>query len=322
MQKFLFIFSFFILLHGQSHGQQWLVPADTLHPVRSNIAFAVGGVTYLGFSTGLYYAWYKQFDRTGFHFFNDIHEWNQMDKAGHIHSAYFQGVIAYKGMRWAGMNKQKSMLTGIITGTVFQSTLEIMDGFSSKWGFSWSDMAANVVGTSTFALQQHFWDEQRISLKVSSIPVKYPEQIVFSTDQSSSMSLGKRAESLYGSNYFEKFLKDYNAQAYWASFNVHAFLADGNKWPEWLNIALGYGAENMYGGFDNVWYDQGATYILDPVLYPRYRQFYLGFDFNLPGMKPKNPFLKTIFSMLDVFRIPAPAIEINTRGEVVFHLLR
>ena len=245
-----------------------------------------------------------------------------MDKAGHIHSAYFQGIITYKGMRWAGVSKSNSLLTGIITGTVFQSTLEVMDGFSSKWGFSWSDISANLIGTSAFALQQHYWDDQRISFKVSYIPVKYPQDLIFSTDENSFTRLDKRAASLYGTNHFERFLKDYNAQTYWASFNIHSLLPEGNRWPAWLNVAIGYGAENMYGGFDNFWHENGVAYILDPVIYPRYRQFYIGLDLDLPKLNPGNNVLKTLCTAFNIFKIPMPALEINTRGQLVFHLLR
>ena len=106
------------------------------------------------------------------------------------------------------------------------------------------------------------------------------------------------------------------------SVNVHSFLQKGNKWPVWLNIAVGYGAENMFGGFENRWSEDGQNFIADNLIYPRYRQFYIGLDVDLPYIKPKNPFLKTIFSIINIFKIPSPALEINTQGNVVFHLLR
>ncbi len=303
-------------------GQRFLEPADSINKARVTTALISGGAIYTGFSTGFYYAWYRNYGQSHFHFFNDLHEWNQMDKAGHIHSAYFQGLIPYTAMRWAGVSEQKSILTGIVTGTLFQTTLEIMDGFSSKWGFSISDMAANLTGTSIFAFQQYYWHQQRIIFKVSSLPVSYHHEPIYSTDGLAVTTLADRAQDLYGNGFFERFLKDYNAQAYWASFDIHAMLHEGNQWPSWLNLALGYGANNMYGGFDNTWQENGHTFTLDNKIYPRYRQFFIGIDLNLPGLKPKSPFLKTIFSTLNIFRIPAPALEINTRGEVVFHLFR
>ena len=307
---------------GSLSSQSYLTPSDTLNKKRFNTALGFTAATYATFSVILYNTWYKKFDRSSFHFFNDVDEWKQMDKIGHTHTAYFQSALWYKGAKWTGLNEQKSIFTGMICGTLFQSTLEVMDGFSSKWGFSIPDMAANIAGVSGFALQQHYWKDQRITLKVSSIPVSYSSEPILSESTSSTSSLSTRADQLFGANYFERFLKDYNAQTYWASVNVHSFLQKGNKWPAWLNIAVGYGAENMFGGFENRWSEDGQNFIADNLIYPRYRQFYIGLDVDLPKIKPKNPFLKTIFSIINIFKIPSPALEINTQGIVVFHLLR
>ncbi|MFZ1558642.1 MAG: DUF2279 domain-containing protein [Saprospiraceae bacterium] len=307
---------------GSLSSQSYLTPSDTLNKKRFNTALGFTAATYATFSVILYNTWYKKFDRSSFHFFNDVDEWKQMDKIGHTHTAYFQSALWYKGAKWTGLNEKKSIFTGMICGTLFQSTLEVMDGFSSKWGFSIPDMAANIAGVSGFALQQHYWQDQRITLKVSSIPVSYSSDPILSESTSSTSSLSTRADQLFGANYFESFLKDYNAQTYWASVNVHSFLQKGNKWPVWLNIAVGYGAENMFGGFENRWSEDGQNFIADNLIYPRYRQFYIGLDVDLPKIKPKNPFLKTIFSIINIFKIPSPALEINTQGIVVFHLLR
>lgn len=307
---------------GSLSSQSYLTPSDTLNKKRFNTALGFTAATYATFSVILYNTWYKKFDRSSFHFFNDVDEWKQMDKIGHTHTAYFQSALWYKGAKWTGLNEKKSIFTGLICGTLFQSTLEVMDGFSSKWGFSIPDMAANIAGVSGFALQQHYWQDQRITLKVSSIPVSYSSDPILSESTSSTSSLSTRADQLFGANYFERFLKDYNAQTYWASVNVHSFLQKGNKWPVWLNIAVGYGAENMFGGFENRWSEDSQNFIADNLIYPRYRQFYIGLDVDLPKIKPKNPFLKTIFSIINIFKIPSPALEINTQGNVVFHLLR
>ena len=47
---------------------------------------ALGATTLSYF--GLYNLWYKNYQQTSFHFFNDLEEWNYMDKAGHIYSSY------------------------------------------------------------------------------------------------------------------------------------------------------------------------------------------------------------------------------------------
>ena len=47
------------------------------------------------------------------------------------------------------------------------TTVEVFDGFSSEWGFSWGDMLANTTGTTLYISQELLWKEQRIVPKFS-----------------------------------------------------------------------------------------------------------------------------------------------------------
>ena len=53
----------------------------------------------------------------------------------------------------------------------------------------------------------------------------------------------------------ERMLKDYNGQTYWLSANLKSFF-QGSNIPAWLNVAVGYGADGMFGGFENKWIDE------------------------------------------------------------------
>ena len=55
--------------------------------------------------------------------------------------------------------------------------------------------------------------------------------------------------------------------------------------------------------------------------YPRTRQWYLSPDIDFRKIKTKSPFLKTVFSVLNIFKIPAPALEYNTTGRWRWHWL-
>ncbi len=311
-----------LLGHYLISSQSFFIPSDTLNQKRVYSSLGIAAIASTTFAIGLYNTWYKKFDVEPFHFFNDWGEWNHMDKAGHIQTAYFQSLLCYKGAVWTGMNKKNSILTGFVCGMIFQTTVEVFDGFSSKWGFSIPDMVANVSGAGVFALQQKYWNEQRISIKISSIPIHYSPSPIYSDDKAGSSSLFNRSNNLYGSNFFERYLKDYNAQTYWASVNVNSFLAKGNGWPKWLNIAFGLGAENLYGGFENAWIENNYSFALNNETYPRYRQFFLSLDVDFAKLNPKSPFLRTLCSGLNIFKMPSPAIEFNTEGRIVLHLLR
>lgn len=320
--RILFLVIFFSILQSRICSQSFFSPSDTLNKTRVYAALGVTTAVSTSFAIGLYNTWYAKYEKEPFHFFNDMGEWRYMDKVGHIHTAYFQGYLSYKGAKWTGLDNRKSIMTGIICSTIFQGTVEMFDAYSAKWGFSIGDMAANITGTTIFATQQYLWNEQKIIIKISSFPKSYSTNPIISIDGNSTTDLKTRTNELFGRGYFERYLKDYNAQTYWASFNLHALLREGNRWPSWLNIAVGYGAENLYGGFDNTWSTNGRTFALDTEKYPRISQFYISPDIDFSKIKTKSPFLKSLFTGLNIFKMPSPAIEINTNGQILFHLFK
>lgn len=288
-----------------------LAPADSLNKTRLYSGIGVGAVTYGIFAFGLNDAWYADFDRSGFHLFNDWGEWEHMDKFGHAYNGYFQSRLVYQGARWTGLNKNQSIWVGIGTSMLFQTTIEVLDGFSKEWGFSIPDMAFNVGGAALFGLQQHYWDEQKIRLKLSSHPRTYPNDIVISNN-GQSLALKQRAEDLYGADLLTRILKDYNAQTVWVSANIASFVETPTCLPKWLNIAVGYGAENMYGGFDNEWEtDDGDVFFTDR---DRYRQYYLSFDIDMTRIKTNNDFVRTLLSILNIIKLPSPTLEYSRGG--------
>ncbi|WP_170110340.1 DUF2279 domain-containing protein [Flavilitoribacter nigricans] len=302
----------------------FLAPADTFHKGRFWSAAGAGSLIYGGFAYGLYQSWYKDYELTGFHTFDDLREWQQMDKAGHIFTTHFESNLLYSGARWAGVPPKTARWTAVGAALWLQTTVEVMDGFSEKWGFSWSDMAANLAGAGLFVGQEYLWQEQRILLKVSSdIGKQYPEEILTTADGMHTTTLAERAASLYGSSFGERFIKDYNAQTIWASVNIRSFAGPANNWPAWLNVAFGYGSENMFGGFDNKWTDSdsGGLFRLSTADYPRYRQYYLSLDVDLSRIKTKSRLLRTFLRCINYVKIPAPALEINGLGQVKGHWL-
>jgi hypothetical protein len=294
----------------------WDVP-DSLHRGRFWTAAGTGTVAYTGTLLTLNNLWYTKYPRTSFHLFDDSREWQQMDKAGHMFTAYFEADWLYHIARWTGMREKSSIWAGALMATSLQATVETLDGFSSQWGFSLSDFGSNIAGGLLWASQQAGWKEQRIRMKVSSTYRTYPAFPVYSNIPDGMTTLDARAKDLFGKNILQSFLKDYNAQTIWLSFNVHSFLKEESKFPKWLNVAAGYGAENMFGGFENKWKeDDGSEYVLNENQFPRYSQYYISPDIDLSKIKTKSKFVNTLFCMLNIFKIPAPALEINGKGGV------
>jgi hypothetical protein len=222
--------------------------------------------------------------------------------------------------KWAGVSQRKSILYGAAVGMALQLTIETLDGFSAEWGFSMGDLAANTIGSGILVGQELLWKEQRILFKFSTHYRYYNEQ-----------QLANRANELYGKSIPERALKDYNAQSYWLSGNISSFIKSGNKFPKWLNIAVGYGADNLYGGYENKWsYDINGKPVKNNttafITYTRtdlkrYRQFYLSPDIDFSRIKTKSRLLKTLFLALNVIKIPMPTLTYNQLGNTKFHLL-
>lgn len=308
----------FVPSQGQSQNQAFFAPADSLDKVRFYSALGLGVGSFTATSIGLYNSWYKQFDQSAFHLFNDWNEWQGMDKLGHAYTSYNLCNIGYQGARWTGISKKGGLLIAGIGSTAIQTTIEIMDGFSTKWGFSVGDMVFNTVGTGMFIFQESYWDEQKIRMKISSTKKNYPTDLI-SLDNGST-SIAERSMQLYGQSNLERFLKDYNAQTIWLSANIYTFFP-GTRIPKWLNLAIGYSGENMLGGFENRWEIDGQMIEIPEANYPRYHQFYLSLDADLNRIKTKNHFVNTLLALTNSFKLPAPALEYNSLGEWSFYLI-
>lgn len=291
--------------------------ADSLHHPRLWVG---AGVAAVGYPTGmsmLWNSWYAKYPFQRFHFFNDLEEWQQMDKMGHIYSAYQETRLGYHLGYWAGMKPKSAIWTGIALGQLVQTSFEIFDGFSSEWGFSLGDIGANVTGSALFAIQQHTWREQRITLKMSTKIPRYPDVLVYpSQGNGPPVSLQDRADDLYGTGLASLLLKNYNAQAMWVSVNPRSFAPQSTWLPRWLNVSVGMGADNMFSGFGYAWQpDKSCTgpdclvYTVDAGQFPRTRQWFCSLDVDLTRIPVKNRTLKTVLATLNMFKIPAPTLE-------------
>lgn len=304
MQKIVISVLFFLSALAASAGSDI---ADTSGP-KVNRVWIVGAgqaALWTGTFIVLNKAWYADYPKESFHLFNDWPEWQQMDKAGHVWTSYQLSRISGDMWKWTGINEKKAIWLGGASGVAFQSIIEILDGFSAEWGFSLTDMAANVAGSALYVGQALTWKKQRLSVKFSYFPYNYPP------------AYQNRVNSLFGAQGIERVLKDYNSQTYWISANIHDFFPR-SRIPGWLNISLGYNARLMLGGRENIWTDEaGITYDYSSV--PRYRRIFLSADIDLTRIRTRSPLLRSVFSALNTLKIPAPAIEYNTKGEWKVH---
>lgn len=273
--------------------------ADTLIKKRvvlvsgSNLAAYAGGISFLR------YIWYRDHERVPFHFYNDSKGYLQVDKAGHLFSTYHIARISYNSYRWAGLNKTGSILLGSATGMLFLTPIEIFDGMYEGWGFSWSDIIANTSGMLFFASQQAIFDKQVATLKISYSGSIYPEYY-----------------SRLGTSFADKLMNDYNGHTIWVSTNIKSVIKK-DFIPDWLNFAIGYGAEGLLGEFENPEYYKGKKL----PEFARYRQYFFSLDIDLSEIKTRKPWLKSILKAANLIKVPFPAIEFSNEHGIKFRPL-
>lgn len=291
------VFCFLAILPSiaQSDSTATIPSANSFNKKRFATVIGIETSLYTGTLIALNELWYKEYYSSSFHFFNDNREWLQMDKAGHMITAYSVGRVGIDMLKWSGVERKKAIWYGGMLGSVFLNTVEILDGYSSGWGFSVTDLSANTAGSLMVVGQELAWDEQRVVLKYSFQQSEY----------------ARYRPKLLGENVQENLIKDYNGQTYWLSVNLSSFMKKETKFPQWLNVALGYGADGMIGANRN-------PLVVDitgiPIYFDRYRQCYLSLDVDLTRIKTKSKILKTVFKTIGFIKFPAPALEFNKKG--------
>lgn len=291
---FFFFLLCFFSLQINSQNTFW-EKSDTLNTKRRNALVISETVLATGTLFALNELWYKDYPRSSFQFKNDNNDWLQMDKVGHFMTAYYFGKVGMESLDWAGVSKKNQLIYGATLGFTFLTAVEILDGFSQQWGASLGDVVANATGTGLLIGQELLWNEQRIIVKYSFKQTEF----------------AKQRPGTLGSNFLEQTIKDYNGQTYWLSANIWSFNKKG-KFPKWLNIAFGYGADGMLFGNNST----ENSLLQDP-----FRQFYLSFDADLTKIETKSKFLKTLFSIVNFIKIPTPTLEFNTKNGIKFHYL-
>lgn len=291
-----------ISFHGKCQSR-FFENADTLNQKRAiTVASSISAV-WAGSMIGLSQVWYDNVDKTSFHTFDDSKNWMQMDKAGHVYTANKISMLTGDLFLWSGMQNKHAAWCGFGVGLGYQMTLEMLDAYSSEWGFSWSDVGANIVGSGSYLGQQLAWKEQRILFKFSAHPTEY----------------AKYRPEVLGGNFAERLLKDYNGQTYWLSASPGSF-AKNSGFPKWLCFSIGYSVDQKLVGDQDFYTDYGDFPPQSTRNFEAKRQVLLSLDIDFSQFNIKRPWLRTIVKQFNYLKLPFPTL-ILTDGKVGGSLL-
>lgn len=288
--------SIFVFVPGLTGAQDIETKADTNKIKRTTIFKAVTFTSayYVGSMYVLSKTWYQDKERVPFHFYNDNEGYLQVDKFGHMFGSYLYSYIGYYGLLKLGATRKEALIFGSTLGFVLQFPIEIMDGIHEGYGFSWGDIAANAMGSALVFGQELLFREQLVKYKFSYWESSYSDN----------------SNGYLGETTMNRFFKDYNAHTYWFSIPVNKIVFK-QQLPAWFNFAVGYGANGMYGEFENVTVFNGVEI---PET-ERYRQYLLSLDIDWPRINTNSRFLKVLFKGMTFIKLPFPTLEYNSKGQ-------
>ncbi len=250
--------------------------------------------TYTISMAALYFVWYDDYTKTSFHWFDDIAEWQQMDKMGHTFTAYQLNRLTHTSMILAGYNRKQSLFYSAGLSLLLMNSIELFDGYSEHWGASYSDILSNLAGILMFSTQEYFFEKQPLSIKFS---------FHFTP-------LAKYRPEILGKSYPERMLKDYNGQTYWLNLNISSIFKKFKA--KWLNISFGYSAYNMLSArHPNIY--SNVSPAQNELRYNKlpYRRLFVSVDIVPQYIKTSKKWVRNALKIFNNIKLPFPAFEIN-----------
>jgi hypothetical protein len=249
-------------------------------PIDRTKLYLVGGTMIAGMTTIHIYqqnGWWKD-NRSPFHFQEDLTYGLWVDKIGHFYGAALFTFTSSRLLEWANVPANHAVLYGAGMALLFQTYIEIEDGFST-WGFDRVDFAFDIGGAAWPVLQDRVSFLKNFDLKLSYRPSPLLDQPGGS---------GFRGQK-------HLMIDDYEGQTFFLSANVNNLLPVAAKpyWPEFLCLAVGFGARD----------------IVKPEPYP---VLFLSLDYDMRRIIPQtSSFLRTLSAALNFVHFPAPTVRIS-----------
>ena len=263
-----------ILMAQRATGQESLPPdsgdtGQSFFNRKNMITFGIAAHTV--FTTYIEYQWWWKGDYHPFTFQVEgfLSDYSVgVDKFGHLYTSHFYFHTLYNLMKWGGYDESTTLWVSAVIPAAYAFSIEVGDGFSS-YHFSPDDLIFNFSGIGFGILQEQYPFLKNFKIKWSYFPT---------------------ASNV--NSFQHPFSADYDAHIYWMSFNVHNLLPESaaRYWPKLLNVAVGYGGNNI------------STGAVGPLL----RKLAIGLDYNLTSIPLDGDTWDLVKNTLDLFHLPAP----------------
>jgi hypothetical protein len=193
------------------------------------------------------------------------------DKMGHLTFAYAATTVYADAFRWCGMDSSSAVWSGAGVAMAYQTYIEIRDGFSADYGFSWGDVAANTIGAALPVVQHYAPIIRPLELQLSFWP-----------------------SDAYREGAYNSIIDDYTSTTHWLAMSIVDWMPGSwqRAYPPWLGIAIGHSVENLNGL-------GGGNHVV-----------YLSLDWNLARIPRLAPWLQSLLRIMHLYHLPAPAVKI------------
>lgn len=223
----------------------WATPARPQAAADSS-GLRPGRLVLLGCSgLTIHYLGFKYFDRAWYQgqkldHIRWIRDWDgdtylNMDKGGHFMGGMFMAQTLTEAYAWGGLGGRLGALAGTLTSWALLLEIEMRDAYFDQWGFSIPDFTANTLG-ATVPLVHALWPASRaVRFKFGYFP--------------SDLYLNRTRRAAEHRPFTEHLIDDYEGMTFWMAVSVDHFLRGRAEewWPDFLGVALGYGATGLHG---------------------------------------------------------------------------
>jgi hypothetical protein len=250
-------------------------------------------------------AWYQGEKRDSIRWLNDWagDTYVNMDKGGHFMGGLFLSRSLTTTYTWTGFSPRKAAALGMLTSWAALLEVEMRDAYFDQWGFSVPDFAANTLGASVPLLHALVPSTRVIDFKFGFWP--------------SSLYTDNEERRLAGRPHTDFIIDDYEGMTFWMTLAVNDVLPDRAEevWPDFLGLALGYGASGLHGS--NV-KSRGRERAFKDLPDAR-PEILLSLDYDARYLPGKDLMWNHFKTQLNWIHFPAPAIRLYP--DVRFYLL-
>lgn len=225
-----------------------------------------------------YFDFWKNADPSPFHISNDPPYAYHNDKFGHAYYSSLSADVIKESYILAGVDRKTSAWIGAGSSLLAQTLVEIGDGFhghEAYYGFSPGDEIGDILGAALPLVKEYVPFVKRFDYKVG----LWPSQVL-------------------KEGAFRGILDDNESQFFWLSADIHD--AFGEWYPKWINVAVGYGVQNL----------PSSAFLPDRQYLTPKSLVYLGFDLNVKGLPITGKAWDIIAELLSHYRIPFPALQV------------